>query len=72
MYSNSCCRCSFEPEIIKIGQHHVPRVSRRAKTCINQLSEDTGMSSRRPNKIQTLVQLEMGEESIKNRFGESK
>ena len=20
VYSNSCCRCSFEPEIIKIGQ----------------------------------------------------
>ena len=20
MYSNSCCRCSFDPEIIKIGQ----------------------------------------------------
>ena len=25
VYSNSYCRCSFEPEIIKIGQSHLTR-----------------------------------------------
>ena len=54
MYSNSCCSCSFEPEIIKIGQLSHKMYSneivnfQESTTILNVCTEKSGNSLKAP------------------------
>ena len=61
MYSNCCCSCSFEPEIIKIGQSSQKIYSnnilnfQESTTILNACTKKSGNLSYAPCNLHTIV-----------------
>ena len=61
MYSNSCCSCSFEPEIIKIGQSSHKMYSnnilnfQESLTILNACTKKSGNLLNTPRMVLSLL-----------------